>query len=216
MTSEQLGEHLGGPFGDIDRMWRGATPDDPRGGEAFAEFIESFRLLADRLVSAAGMSQEQLTALAADLRGVAGELDGFAVAETERWAGRRPDLPGRGSPLLPPFVITEETDDIIRATVRFRPFHIGGGRAAHGGTQPMVFDDLLGRLANLRGGALARTAYLKVNYRAITPIDVDLQVVGRVDRAEGRKTFLVGTLHDGDTLLADAEALFLRLLPGQH
>jgi uncharacterized membrane-anchored protein len=54
-----------------------------------------------------------------------------------------------------------------------------------------------------------------VNYRAITPLNTPLTVEGRVDRVEGRKTFITAQLKNGDTLLADCEALMLELLPGQ-
>jgi acyl-CoA thioesterase FadM len=60
-----------------------------------------------------------------------------------------------------------------------------------------------------------RTAYLHVNYRKIVPIDKDLQVDARIDRSEGRKIFVTGRLFDGDALLCDAEALFVKLNPGQ-
>jgi hypothetical protein len=36
-----------------------------------------------------------------------------------------------------------------------------------------------------------------------------------VDRVEGRKRFLTGAIHHGDTLTADATGLFVELLPGQ-
>ncbi|MCU1688189.1 MAG: thioesterase superfamily protein, partial [Jatrophihabitantaceae bacterium] len=36
-----------------------------------------------------------------------------------------------------------------------------------------------------------------------------------IDRVEGRKKFSSGRLYDGDTLVADAEALFVILKPGQ-
>jgi len=97
----------------------------------------------------------------------------------------------------------------------FRPFHLGGNGAAHGGTLPLLFDDVLGRLANSVGGGIGRTAYLTVNYRKITPIGVELQVDGTVDRVEGRKRWVSARLHDGGTMIADAEGLFVELLPGQ-
>jgi hypothetical protein len=54
-----------------------------------------------------------------------------------------------------------------------------------------------------------------VNYRQIVPIDKELQVDARVDRAEGRKIFVTGRLLDGESVLCDAEALFVKLNPGQ-
>jgi acyl-CoA thioesterase FadM len=60
-----------------------------------------------------------------------------------------------------------------------------------------------------------RTAYLKIDYRQIVPIEKELQFDAGVDRVDGRKIFVSGRLTDGDTLLAEADALFVRLNPGQ-
>jgi acyl-CoA thioesterase FadM len=67
----------------------------------------------------------------------------------------------------------------------------------------------------MNGRSPARTAYLHVDFRHVTPVETELQVRVRFDREEGRKRFLRGTLHDGDTLCAEAEGLFVALRPGQ-
>jgi acyl-CoA thioesterase FadM len=69
--------------------------------------------------------------------------------------------------------------------------------------------------AVLTGGPRQRTAYLHINYRQVVPIEKKLQIDAAVDRVEGRKIFVAGRLSDGDTVLADAEALFVLLKPGQ-
>jgi acyl-coenzyme A thioesterase PaaI-like protein len=142
-------------------------------------------------------------------------LEPWEAPEWERPAGTRVDLPGRGNPMLIPFDLEQETGDSIRGRTRFRPFHLGGNGAAHGGTLPLLFDDLMGRIANASSRSVARTAYLTVNYRKITPIGVELQVEATVDRIEGRKRWVTGRLFHHETLVADADALFIELLPGQ-
>ena len=67
----------------------------------------------------------------------------------------------------------------------------------------------------LTGSPHQRTAYLKIDYRNIVPIEKELQIDAGVDRVDGRKIFVSGRLSDGDTLLTEAEALFVRLKPGQ-
>ena len=80
----------------------------------------------------------------------------------------------------------------------------------------MLFDTVLGLTASvLTGGRRQRTAYLKINYRHIVPIEKELQFDAGIDRVDGRKIFVSGRLTDGDTLLAEADALFVRLKPGQ-
>jgi acyl-CoA thioesterase FadM len=56
---------------------------------------------------------------------------------------------------------------------------------------------------------------LHVDYRAIVPIETELQVDAGVDRVDGRKMFLTGRLLNGEAVLAEANALFVKLNPGQ-
>jgi hypothetical protein len=85
----------------------------------------------------------------------------------------------------------------------------------HGGVLPLLFDDVLGRLSTSLGGPLSRTAYLRVDFRNITPIDVDLTIEAAVARLEGRKRFLTGVLSHEGIVLAEAEGLWVELRPGQ-
>jgi hypothetical protein len=151
----------------------------------------------------------------ARLREVEELLRPFAADEATAPAGKRPDLPGRGSPLLLPLVIDSETSTELRGRVRFTRHFLGGGGAAHGGTIPLLFDEALGRMCNAEGRPRARTAYLHTNYRAITPVGPELAIDVTFDREDGRKRWLSARLFHGDTLLADAEGLFVQLLPGQ-
>ena len=116
---------------------------------------------------------------------------------------------------MPQFVVDQVSDDAIEGRVTFSRFHHGGGGAVHGGIIPLVFDEFMGRLTNVAGRPRARTAYLHVNYRIITPIGVELHLDATVDRQEGRKIFASGRLRHGADLLADAEGLFIVLRPGQ-
>jgi acyl-coenzyme A thioesterase PaaI-like protein len=195
-------------------LFANIVTDDLRGGAAYATFLETFRTLQDRVVTS-HPPENVWDDLAERMQEAADLLEPWWIAEWQRPAGLRTDLPGRGSPLLMPFVPGEESDGLIRGTVVFRPFHVGGNGAAHGGTLPMLFDDVMGHLSSVGGRGVARTAYLKVNYRKITPVEVELQVEATVDRIEGRKRFLVGRLFDDEYLYADAEALFVELKPGQ-
>ena len=80
----------------------------------------------------------------------------------------------------------------------------------------MLFDDVLGRVMNHSQAGVARTAFLTVNYRAVTPLDVELFWEATRDRVEGRKRWGSARLLDASgRVLSDAEALFVQLLPGQ-
>ena len=204
------------PWGDPD-----ADPEHvrayaaTRGGPEYGELLDAQRLLNDRLAGAA-LPPDVAAKVTAQLRDVVDTLADHQTAETGRYDGMRPDLPGRGHPLLPPYVIEHSRQGQVRGQVTFTRLHLGGNDAVHGGALPLLFDDVLGRVANAEQEGIARTAFLKVNYRVVTPIDVELTFDGTQDRVEGRKRFATGRLYGPDgTLLADAESLFLRLLPGQ-
>lgn len=190
------------------------TVDTERGGAAYARFLELFRTLQDTVVGS-NPPEDLWEEVSANVKAAIDLLEPWAAPEWQRPAGMRVDLPGRGNPLLIPFVWDDESEGHVRGRVVFRPFHLGGNGAAHGGTVPLLFDDVLGRLANSVGGTIGRTASLKVNYRKITPIGVELQVEATVDRIEGRKRWVSARLLDQGTLIADAEGLFVELLPGQ-
>jgi acyl-coenzyme A thioesterase PaaI-like protein len=194
--------------------WQNEVAGEQHGGPAYGEMVDAMRRLQD-LVSGTNPPDDVVEALRDDLTSLGDLLQPWLADEHETPAGRRPDLPGRGHPLLLPLTIDEEGPELIRGRVRFTRYYLGGGGAAHGGTLPLLFDEVLGRLSNSGGRPRARTAYLHVNYRKITPIGPELQLEARVDREEGRKRYLTGRLLHCDELLADAVGLFVELLPGQ-
>ncbi|ANS30179.1 MULTISPECIES: PaaI family thioesterase [Rhodococcus] len=197
-------EHHGG-FPKYEPVTPG--PDWPR-------FVEGMRTLQDLAVSVD--APDDVLAQAADQVEKLAELLGpHVVPEGRSPAGRTIELPGRGSLLMPPWNIEKFGPEGVRSAGMFRRYHLGGNGAAHGGTLPLLFDDLMGMIVHAYGRPISRTAYLHVNYRAITPLDTRLTVEGSVDRVEGRKTFITARLMQDDTLLADCEALMLQLLPGQ-
>ena len=131
-------------------------------------------------------------------------------------AGRVASLPGAGSLLMPPWQIHRFGPEEVVARVRFSRYHVGGNNAVHGGMVAMMLDVMCGIIIHAIGRPISRTAFLHVDYRNITPIDVPLTVRGWASRMEGRKTFVNAELTDGSgTLLAEANGLMVRLLPGQ-
>jgi acyl-coenzyme A thioesterase PaaI-like protein len=194
--------------------WEQRVPP-PRGGAEFADLLRAQRLLQDR-IAGSGLPPELAKEVTARLDDLAALLEDHQTTEAERFDGWRPDLPGRGHPLLPPFVIDAEDEVSLSGRVTFTRFYLGGNGTAHGGSHPLLFDDLLGRMMNHHQRGVARTAYLTVNYRRVTPLDVELRFEASRDRIEGRKRWGSARLFDhSGQLLADAEGLFLVLLPGQ-
>ncbi len=126
------------------------------------------------------------------------------------------DLPNRGNIMQVPVNLRITDEGRVGGTARFRRFHLGRNGAVHGGALALLFDSLLGFAAfKLSDSPRQRTAFLHVNYRKIALVGKELQVDAGIDRIEGRKIFVQGRLLDGADVLCEAEALFLRLLPGQ-
>jgi acyl-coenzyme A thioesterase PaaI-like protein len=143
-------------------------------------------------------------------------LDPFEAPEGLGPANRVPTLPGSGSLLMPPYAVTKFESDGVELTVQFSRFHVGGNYAVHGGVLPLMFDSMFGMVIHASGRPISRTGFLHVDYRKVTPIDTPLTMRGWVDRTEGRKAFVNAELRDPDgNLLAEANGLMIRLLPGQ-
>ncbi|MCW2602199.1 MAG: thioesterase superfamily protein [Pseudonocardiales bacterium] len=151
----------------------------------------------------------------AQLHELAERLEGFPAYQADYVGTRSMALSSGQGPFSVPLTILEARAGFTAGVVRFSRFHHGRGGVAHGGATALLFDEVLGRMSNYPGEPASRTAYLTVNYRAVAPIEKDLRVEAGIDRVEGRKKFSSGRLYDGDTLVADAEALFVILKPGQ-
>ncbi len=115
--------------------------------------------------------------------------------------------------LAPATTIEYEHSAEVRGHVTFG-LRFGGTAAVHGGAISLFFDDFLGRLANHSAvGSVARTAYLRVDYRRLTPLQTTLICKAWVDKVEGRKRFLRGSIAHEGTVLAEAEGLWVQGRP---
>ncbi len=207
MAGDKQKHHPGGGF----------NPPEPTtdGGPDYGRFIDAVRKMQDH-ARAVNAPDEVITEAADLLEKVSALLSPFDADEWASPSGRRMDLPMRGNILTVPMSARKGDDGRIHGWARFARFHLGRNGAVHGGCLGMLFDTLLGLSAViLTESRRQRTAYLKIDYRHIVPIEKELQFDAGVDRVEGRKIFVSGRLTDGDTLLAEAEALFVRLKPGQ-
>lgn len=198
-----------GPDGSFHRR-----PADAPGADGWADAVAALRSFLDHF-AAAKPDPATLLQLADDLGRWKDRLADSAVPEEEQWFARRWDLPDRGQTQTPLIAIHEAHRTGVHATVTFGRYFLGGRGAAHGGAIMLVFDEVLGLLASASGRQWSRTASLKVDFRAIARIGVELDLRGWFVTEEGRKRYLRGELRDGDTLCAEAEGLFLAILPGQ-
>ncbi|MEZ0353799.1 PaaI family thioesterase [Mycobacterium sp. pR1184] len=204
------GEHQKHPGG-------GFNPPEPttKGGPDYGRFIDAVRKLQDH-ARAVDAPDEVITEAADTLEKLSALLSPYDADEWASPSGRRMDLPLRGNILTVPIGAHKTEDGRMAGWARFARFHLGRNGAVHGGSLGMLFDTVLGLTTSvLTGSPRQRTAYLKIDYRHIVPIEKELQFDAGIDKVDGRKIFVSGKLTDGGTLLAEAEALFLKLKPGQ-
>ncbi|MEV3903237.1 MULTISPECIES: PaaI family thioesterase [unclassified Mycobacterium] len=184
-------------------------------GPGFARFLTAMRRAQDLAVSAAP-DTETWEKAAEHVEALVALLDPFEAAEGVGPANRVPELPGAGSLLMAPYRVTKFDAEAVELTVQFSRFHVGGNYAVHGGVLPLMFDSVFGMVIHATGRPISRTGFLHVDYRKVTPIDTTLTVRGWVREAQGRKSFVNAEMRDPEgNLLAEANGLMIRLLPGQ-
>ncbi|GGL16880.1 PaaI family thioesterase [Nocardia jinanensis] len=191
--------------------------DDPflptrESGDGYAGLVRALRVVQEA-VTRSRPTPAVAAAASARLSEIAAAMREFEVDEDTQVAGKRWDLAGRGHALAPPLHLDEITATSARGRVTVGRFY-SGRYAMNGGVTPLIFDEILARLAN-HGRPWARTAHLGVDYRAPAPLHTELTVTARFVRQEGRKRFMRGALHHGDLLLAEADGLWIELKPEQ-
>jgi acyl-coenzyme A thioesterase PaaI-like protein len=115
---------------------------------------------------------------------------------------------GRCNPIAPPVEFRVEGREIHAEHAFDAPYN-GPPASVHGGVIAAVFDELLGSNgAMLEIGGFTGT--LTIRYRSLTPIGQPIRMRSWIDRQEGRKIFICGTMHFGDTLCSEAEGVFIQ------
>lgn len=182
--------------------------------EAYGQLVRNLHAVQNAL-AAMPMDRAVIDEFSADLGRWRDRLEPLVTDEQHQVNGRVAGLPVRGHAMVPAFEETTRTRERVEGSVRFGRWFMGGGMAAHGGVVSLLFDEVLGILAAAAAGGITRTAYLNTAYRALTPVDTDLTASAWIDRVEGRKWFMRGEIRHGDVVCAEADALFLTLLPEQ-
>ena len=120
---------------------------------------------------------------------------------------------GFANPVAPP-VTVQAVDGGLVGTGFFDYQYEGPPTCVHGGVIAMVFDEMLGA-ANILAGQPGMTGTLTIRYRKPTPLRTPLRLEARFVRRDGRKILTTGTIHHGDLLTAEAEGIFIELVPSR-
>lgn len=127
----------------------------------------------------------------------------------------RSPLVGRINPMSPPMHVVINglgMDAEIVGRVTYPIQFEGPPGCVHGGFLAMAFDELLG-YAQAESGNPGMTAHIEVDFRAPSPLGTELVYRARCDRVEGRKIHVSADLFHGDTLCAQARAIFISMRP---
>jgi len=181
-------------------------------------------LLAEIITSVADPADirraTQSVAGAVDLLAGAAHREPRSVAEeemsprTSQFTLRSP-LVGRINPMSPPMDVVINGSGMNAEIVGRVTYPIqfeGPPGCVHGGFLAMAFDELLG-YAQAESGNPGMTAHIEVDFRAPSPLGTELVFRARCDRVDGRKIHVSADLHHGDTLCAQARAIFISMRP---
>ncbi len=116
---------------------------------------------------------------------------------------------GGCNPHALPLVMDRTAEEGSRAEIAFRPVHEGPPASVHGGVSAMILDHMLGDAVAVSGRA-GVTGTLTIKYRRPVPYGEPLVARSAVSRAEGRKTWVQGTIASPEgTTLVEATGLFI-------
>jgi acyl-coenzyme A thioesterase PaaI-like protein len=122
------------------------------------------------------------------------------------------------NPIAPPVrlevVDGENGTAEIRGTAWFDYPYEGPPNCVHGGVIAATFDEILGA-ANIIAGVPGMTGTLNVRYRKPTPLRAELRLEARFLERSGRKIRTWGGMYHGDVLTAEADGLFIQVIPRQ-
>ena len=121
---------------------------------------------------------------------------------------------GLSNPLAPPITL-ESRNERVYASVTFGSAYEGAPGCVHGGCVAAAFDEVLG-YAQTFSQQSGMTGTLTTIYRSPTPLHTPLTIEAWIESVEGRKVICNGTLHAGERLCAEANAIFVTLRPGRY
>lgn len=113
---------------------------------------------------------------------------------------------GRRNPIAPPVRLHHETE-MSWTEVDLGPAYEGPAGLVHGGVLALILDQLLGSTAEAQG-VPGMTGTLTIRYRRATPLG-PIRGEARIDRVEGIKTFVTGTIICDGEVSAEAEGVFI-------
>jgi hypothetical protein len=119
----------------------------------------------------------------------------------------RSGISGRSNPLASPLHLWVD-GPLTRAWALWTAAYEGPPGTLHGGFVAAAFDDLLG-FAQMASGQAGYTGRLTVRMRRPTPLNVRVDYEAVVEAVDGRKIVVSGKAMVDDTVVAEADCLFV-------
>jgi len=198
-----------------------AHAEHPEGDPRFA-LAAAVRRVITAMV-AANVPDDETRALTAVVESVAGRLE--ASAGPGRRPRYQPDPTGPpqeffptspaigfANPVAPPVLVEAAEDGGLVGSAFFDYQYEGPPGCVHGGVIALVFDELLGA-TSIATGQPGMTGTLTIRYRRPTPLRTPLRLEAGFVGRDGRKITIRGAIYEGETLTAEAEGIFIELLP---
>ncbi len=204
-----------GAANDRARIYFPPPPQLPGRQAAKHAVADTIRALVDDLLFL-DADEAEINALATDLAAIrsrAAALPTYRGERREDWPVDDLPLTERGpntgaiNPGAAPLHF-ESLTPTTKAWAVFGAVHEGGPGDMHGGVIMSAFDDVLG-CAQMAGDVVGRTGTLTVRFVSPSPLGVRIDFEAWIERVERRKVFVRGTSHHGDTLLAEAQGIFV-------
>ncbi len=136
------------------------------------------------------------------------EVGGMAAQQGAQGALlERSGISGRANPLAPPMQWHPD-GEILRGWATYSSAYEGPIGHVYGGFVAAAFDDLMG-MAQMASGIAGYTGTLTVKMLRPTPLNRRIDYDAGVDGIDGRKIYVWAKSRDADTLLAEAEIVFI-------
>ncbi|WP_161787482.1 PaaI family thioesterase [Endozoicomonas numazuensis] len=116
---------------------------------------------------------------------------------------------GKSNPLAPPIQIWMDDEGVYgKATLGWQ--YEGPPSTVHGGYVAALFDQFLGIGQKLTGHP-GVTGQLSVKYLKPTPLNTELNFIGRLEKSEGRRIVMTAEILANGVITAKAECVFIRI-----
>ncbi|GAA1970638.1 PaaI family thioesterase [Nocardioides panacihumi] len=180
----------------------------------YGPLAEAVRALVDASIRTE-VDDHVIRQATADLERIAGHLRAHQLPGSY---GVHSEAPGRrrtwGSPVIgvrnpiaPPLTLQHAPDGLVWSEFRVGTAYEGPPGRLHGGMAALILDHVLGEAVSA-SGHWGLTGTLTLRYRRGTPLG-RLRTEARIDRVEGRKAYVVGSIADDEGITVEAEAIFI-------